>query len=215
MAGMKITRRFHACVQYSQGDTTIIVDPGSFEAPENLDTVDAILITHIHPDHVDAAAVDAAKAKNPSLLIYGPEELGGHISSEYTVVADGDTFTVGDFSVEAFETPHGTITSFIPLPENIGFIFNGGVFQTGDSFPGISPRLTGVDTVLIPISAPWLKMLDVDTYLGESKPPRFIGIHDGIDNENGLGLRKGLLGKMAERYGLEYAALSPGESVEV
>ena len=71
-----------------------------------------------------------------------------------------------------------------------------------------------METVLIPVSAPWLKMLDVDTYLGESKPPRFIGIHDGIDNDNGVNLRTGLLTKLAQRYDLEFAPLRPGESVE-
>ncbi|MDR7328974.1 MBL fold metallo-hydrolase [Corynebacterium guangdongense] len=212
---MRITRRFHACVDYTHGDTTVIVDPGSFETPENLDSADAVLITHIHPDHVDAAALDAAKTKNPALAIYGPAELAEHLSSEYTVVADGDTFTVGEITVETFETPHGTITSFIPLPENLGFILNGTVFQTGDSFPRLSERLRGVETVLIPVSAPWLKMLDVDTYLGESKPPRFIGIHDGIDNDNGVTLRTGLLTKLAQHHDLEFTPLRPGESVEV
>lgn len=214
MADMKITRHFHACVQYTQGETTIVVDPGSFEAPDNLSSVDAILITHIHPDHVDAIAVDTARSKNPDLPIYGPAELADHISSDYTVVADGDTFTVGEITVEAYETPHGKITNSTPLPENLGYIFNGTVFQTGDSFPGISDRLTDVDTVLIPISAPWLKMLDVDNYLAESKPRRFIGIHDGIDNNNGLGLRKGLLQKLADEHGLTYNALQPGETCE-
>ena len=132
MAGMRITRRFHACVDYTHGDTTVTVDPGSFETPENL-----------------------------------------------------------------------------------GFILNGTVFQTGDSFPRLSERLRGVETVLIPVSAPWLKMLDVDTYLGESKPPRFIGIHDGIDNDNGVTLRTGLLTKLAQHHDLEFTPLRPGESVEV
>lgn len=211
MAAMKITRRYHSCVELSKGRSSLIIDPGSFEVPENLAEVDAILVTHIHPDHVNPSALTAARRHNPQIAIYGPAELARHVDVEFNALADGDTFQVGELDVTVHESPHGTVTSTTPLPQNLGYLFDGRVLHTGDSFP----ELPGVDVALVPVSAPWLKMLDVEAFLKSTRPTRFIGVHDGTDNEFGLNLRKRLLGKLAEENNLEYLPLRPDESVEV
>lgn len=208
---MKITRRYHSCVELAKNDTTLIIDPGSFEVPGNLAEVDAVLVTHIHPDHVDAAALAAAQQRNPKLRIYGPAELGEHADVDYTVVADGDTFTVGDVEIVVRCWPHGTIIESAPLPENLGYLVDGRVLHTGDSFPD----LDGVEVALVPVSAPWLKMLDVEDFLKATRPTSFIGVHDGLDNDFGLALRKKLLATLAEENGLDYLPLRPGEATEI
>lgn len=208
---MKITRRIHSCVEISEGDTTVVLDPGGFGTPDNLARVDALLITHIHPDHVDADAISAARGVNPELTIYGPEGLKELIDADFTVVADGDTFSVGSLDVEVRETPHEKIINSKELPENLGYIFGGSVLHPGDSMAAI----LDMDVVLVPISGPWLRMLMVDEYLAANRPKRFIGVHDGVDNDNGLTLRGGLLRQLAEDHGLEYLPLQPDESVEV
>jgi L-ascorbate metabolism protein UlaG (beta-lactamase superfamily) len=208
---MKITRRYHSCVELSEGQTSIIIDPGSFEVPENLAEVDAVLVTHIHPDHVDTEALTTARGRNPQLAVYGPAELADHVDFPFTTVRDGDTFTLGEFAVAVHESAHGAVTSSTPLPENLGFLLNGRVLHTGDSFP----ELPDVEVALVPVSAPWLKMLDVEDYLRTNRPTRFIGVHDGIDNDFGLHLRQRLLGVLAEENTLEYLPLRPGESLEV
>lgn len=203
---MKITRRFHSCVEISDGTTTFVIDPGSFEVPENLSEMDAILITHVHPDHVHAESVEKA-----GVPIYGPAELANLIDVDYTVVNDGDSITLGDITVEVTENPHATIINSKDLPENLGFLIDGRVLHPGDSYPD----LTGLDVCLVPVSAPWMRMLDVDEYLAANKPAKFIGIHDGIDNQFGRTIRSGLLADLANDHGLEYIGLEPGESFEV
>ncbi|AIT60720.1 MBL fold metallo-hydrolase [Corynebacterium doosanense] len=208
---MKITRRIHSCVEISDGDTTVVLDPGGFGTPDNLAEVDAVLITHIHPDHVDADALTAARATNPELRIYGPEGLRELIDADYNVVADGDTFSLGSLNVEVRETPHEKIINSKELPENLGYLFNDTVLHPGDSMAAIPD----MEVVLVPISGPWLRMLMVDEYLAAHRPKRFIGVHDGVDNDNGLTLRGGLLRQLAKDHGVEYLPLKPGESVEV
>lgn len=208
---MKITRRYHSCVELSKDQASLIIDPGFFQAPDNLAEMDAILVTHIHPDHVDVQALAAARRRNPQISIYGPAELADLTDLAFTTVAGGDTFTVGAIEVAVHQYPHGTVTRSTPLPENLGFLVDGRVLHTGDSFPVVA----GVEVALVPVSAPWLKMLDVEDFLRASRPTRFIGVHDGIDNDFGLNLRRGLLGRLAEEHGLEYLPLRPDESVEV
>lgn len=211
MGSMKITRRFHSCVELAKNDTTLLIDPGSFEVPDNLAEVDAVLVTHIHPDHVDAEALATAQRRNPGLTIYGPAELREHAEIDYTAVTDGDVFTVGDFDVSVHRWPHGTVTESTALPDNLGYLVDGRVLHTGDSFPDVD----GVEVALVPVSAPWLKMLDVEAFLKASTPATFIGVHDGIDNDFGVALRKNLLTKLAEENGLNYLPLRPGDATEI
>ena len=86
---MKITRRYHSCVELSKGQSSLIIDPGAFQAPDNLAEVDAILVTHIHPDHVDVEALTDARRRNPRIAVYGPAQLAEHTGIEFTAVADG------------------------------------------------------------------------------------------------------------------------------
>lgn len=213
MAGMKITRRFHSCVEISDpaGLVRVVIDPGGFGAPSDLAQANAILITHTHPDHVDPVAVQAAREANPELRIFGPADLASLIDVDYTVVRDTDTFTLGSLDIEVRETPHEKIINSKDLPENLGYIFNGQVLHPGDSMAAIPD----MDVVLVPVSGPWLRILMVDEYLAANKPKRFIGVHDGIDNDNGLRLRGGLLRQLAEEHGVEYLPLQPDESVVV
>ncbi|NED49711.1 MBL fold metallo-hydrolase, partial [Micromonospora aurantiaca] len=65
---MRLTKFGHACVQITEDDRTIVIDPGSFsEASGALAAADAVLITHEHFDHFDPDALRAAMAERPAL----------------------------------------------------------------------------------------------------------------------------------------------------
>ena len=51
---MRITHLGHACLLLEMADQRVLIDPGNFA--DDLGTVndlDAILVTHQHPDHLD------------------------------------------------------------------------------------------------------------------------------------------------------------------
>lgn len=89
---------------------TMVVDPG--EAPPVLDaaaargwTIDAIWITHWHPDHVGGAAAikDATGAR-----VTGPEAERAKIAALDDGVAEGDIVTLGAHRATVLEVPGHT-----------------------------------------------------------------------------------------------------------
>lgn len=208
---MKLTRHYHSCIEITDSGTTVVVDPGSFEPPRNLAEADAVLVTHIHPDHVDAEALTRARERNPRLQIFGPAGLADVVNVDFRAVRDGDRFRVGAIDVEVRAAAHATIIRSKELPANLGYVFDKRVFHPGDSFPD----LPEMELVFVPVSGPWMRMLDVDRYLEQNRPGSFVGVHDGADNEFGLTTRAGLLSQLADDHQLTYLELSPGDTHEL
>jgi L-ascorbate metabolism protein UlaG (beta-lactamase superfamily) len=56
---MKISKYLHSCLLFEKDNFRLLIDPGTFTfaegfiQPEEFDNVDAVIITHIHPDHLD------------------------------------------------------------------------------------------------------------------------------------------------------------------
>lgn len=207
---MKITRHLHSCVELSHEATRIVIDPGSFGAPEHLEQYDAVLATHVHPDHLNQEALSQARKTNPELAIYAPASVAEKLDLEVTVVAEGDKFGIGTVDVEVLGSKHAVVTHATPLAENIGYLFNDSVLHPGDAFH----PLKNLDTLLLPVNGPWVKMLDIEAHLADYPPKKFIAIHDGIVNEHGLAINRKQLNTLAEQHNCEYLDLSPGDSVE-
>ena len=48
---MRLTKFGHSAVRLEHAGTTLVLDPGSWSQRECVEGVDAVLITHEHPDH--------------------------------------------------------------------------------------------------------------------------------------------------------------------
>lgn len=113
----------------------IVVDPGKYTAEiaqflkNNADKTRLILLTHAHYDHIGGAAelrketgVKIAIGKNDEFALSDRNfNLSGKFTPEipafnadYTI-EDEETFTVGDITVNAFETPGHTVGSMCYL----------------------------------------------------------------------------------------------------
>ncbi|MDQ3628863.1 MAG: MBL fold metallo-hydrolase [Actinomycetota bacterium] len=213
---MLLTKFTHACVRLDDGDRSLVIDPGSFsEVEEALDGVHGVLITHEHADHVDAEALARVVARDSSLRIWAPsavavqlDRLGDHV----TTVAPGESFVAAGFEVTTHGGQHALIHSSIPVVVNVGFCIDGRLFHPGDSLevPAID-----VDTLLVPVHAPWSSVGQVIDYLIGVGPRQAYNLHDGLLNERGRGTVTGHLQRQGARHGVGYRPLEPREEVSL
>jgi len=82
--------------------------------------------------------------------------------------------------------------------------------RTAPAVPGEPVR-----TLLLPISAPWLKAGDMIDYFREVAPARGYAIHDAILNDNGLALLTRMMSVAAAPTGVPVARLDPGTSLDL
>ncbi len=94
---IQITPIQHASLMIRAGGKILYIDPAQ-GAYEGLPQADYIVITDIHGDHMVPALV--AKLKKPDTVVLGPKAVAAQVPGT-TVIANGETKTVGAFEVEA------------------------------------------------------------------------------------------------------------------
>ncbi|MGV9254107.1 MBL fold metallo-hydrolase [Streptomyces sp. NPDC003697] len=211
---MKFTKKSHSCVRLEKDGRTLVVDPGGFSEQDAAAGADAILITHEHPDHFDEGRVRAALDADPGAEVWTLRSVAEQISAAFPgrvhTVGHGDTFTAAGFEVEVHGELHALIHPDIPRITNVGYLIDGGrVFHPGDALtvPG-----RPVETLMLPVHAPWNKIAEVIDYVREVKPQRAYDIHDALLTELARPIYDRQIGALG---GAEHLRLSPGASTEV
>ena len=95
---VKVTPITHASLQLEYGGKVIHVDPTSAGDYSAANQADLILVTDIHPDHLDPAAI--TRVRKAGAPVVAPAAAGEKIESP-TVIANGETKTVAGISIEA------------------------------------------------------------------------------------------------------------------
>jgi L-ascorbate metabolism protein UlaG (beta-lactamase superfamily) len=213
---MRFTKLGHSCVRLEKDGTTLVIDPGTLtDAPAALAGAAAVMVTHEHPDHLDADAIRAALSGDPELTLWANPSVCaqfGAFGDRVHEVRHGDALSVAGFSVHVYGVDHALIHKDIPLVVNTGFLVEGELFHPGDSY---TVPEEPVHTLLLPISAPWLKAGEMIDYFRQVAPARGYAIHDGILNEAGLALMTRMISVAAAPSGVPVARLEPGTSLEL
>lgn len=217
---MDLTKYGHSCVRISDGDRRLAIDPGTFsEVSEALADLDAVLITHEHPDHLDVGKLAAAATENPALRVWAPksvaDQLAGDqvLSARVTAVGPGQSFVAGGLQVRTFGGQHALIHSSIPVIANVGYLIGDAIYHPGDSY--VVPNAE-VEALLVPINAPWAKVSETIDFAVSVRAPRAFQIHDGLLNDNGRGGYENQMKRVEQLYGVtSFQHLNSGESVHL
>ncbi|MGW1213966.1 MBL fold metallo-hydrolase [Streptomyces sp. NPDC002499] len=211
---MKLTKKSHACVRLEKGGRTLVLDPGVFSEEDATAGADAILVTHEHPDHFDEGKLRAALDADPAVEIWTLASVAQQLSAAFPgrvhTVGHGDTFTAAGFDVQVHGELHAVIHPDIPRITNVGYLVDGGqVFHPGDA---LTVPDQPVETLMLPVMAPWNKISEVIEYVREVKPRRAYDIHDALLTDLARPIYDHQIGALG---GAEHLRLAPGASAEV
>jgi L-ascorbate metabolism protein UlaG (beta-lactamase superfamily) len=209
---MRLTKYGHSCVRIERDGAVLVIDPGAFSEPEALDGVDAVLITHEHFDHLNVDALADALGKRPTVTVHThPDVLPklDALAGAVTTVSSGESFTAAGFAVRAYGGLHAEIHRDLPRVANLGFLVEDAVYHPGDSFD--VPADANVETLFVPISAPWLKLSEAVDFVRAVAPRRAYALHDCLLSDAGFLVTDK---NMATLSGCDYARLAAGQTVD-
>lgn len=160
---VQITHYGHACVLAELPDgTRILFDPGTYSTGfEDLTGLDAILITHEHPDHHDTERLPRLTEANPAAPVI-------------TVANLGDSVTAGGAVVQIRHVDHAVIHPDLPNVTNNAYQVGDLLYHPGDSFTLPQGQ---VRILLVPTAGPWMKLGESVDYLRAVAPEIAIPIH--------------------------------------
>ena len=212
---MRVTKHEHACLRIEEHGHTLIIDPGNFTPPlEGLHDVVGIVLTHEHPDHWTAEHLNRILGQFPGIPVFGPAGVAA-IAHGYdvTVVAPGETVTVGPFTLAFYGGRHNVIHESIPVIDNVGVLVNGSFYYPGDSYA--VPADADVQLLAAPVGAPWLKIGEAMDFVLAVAPRRAFGTHDMTLSPIGLGMGRQRLDWAVQQDGGSFVTLDPGDYTEV
>jgi L-ascorbate metabolism protein UlaG (beta-lactamase superfamily) len=206
---VKLTKKRHACVRLDKEGGSLVIDPGGYSEEDAAVGADVILVTHEHHDHFDQGRLRAALDANPAPELWTLASVADQVSAAFPgrvhTVGHGDTFTAAGFDVQVHGELHAVIHPDLPRITNVGFLVDGAVFHPGDALtvPGHP-----VDTLLVPVMAPWNKISEVVDYVREVKPRRAVDVHDAMLADLARPTYDTHLGNLS---GADHLRLAPGE----
>ncbi|MGI5403795.1 MBL fold metallo-hydrolase [Streptomyces sp. CA-135486] len=210
---MRLTKKKHACIRLEKDGQTLAIDPGTFSEEDAAVGADVILVTHEHLDHFNEDRLRAALEANPAAGIWTLRSVAEKISAAFPgrvhTVGHGDTFTAAGFDVQVHGELHAVIHPDIPRITNVGYLVDGSVFHPGDA---LTVPDHPVETLMLPVHAPWNKISEIIDYVREVKPRRAIDIHDALLTELARPIYDRQIGALG---GAEHGRLTPGEGTDV
>ena len=190
----------------------VVLDPGAFTEPEAVDGATVVLITHEHADHYLAEHLRRTDAP-----VFTIDAVAEQIREDAPDVAERVTVVEPGASIRrrrAHEGRRGEARRHPPRAARASTTAATSstsrartIFHPGDSLT-LPPE--HVDLLLLPVSAPWLKVGECIDFARDVGAPRSLAIHDKIYSDIGLGMVTGHLTRMLGERGQEFTRLEDG-----
>jgi len=207
---VRLTKYGHACVRLDLAGGSVVLDPGTYSPDVDLAGVADVLVTHEHADHIDVDRL--VPLVRDGLRLHTNADVAASLASDHGrevhAVGPGETFTVAGVDVRVVGGEHAEIYNGLPGCANVGFVL-AGLYHPGDALH--VPEVE-VATLLVPVSAPWLKLREALDFVRAVAPARAFPIHDAMFSDIG---NAGVDRWMVQEGGTDYRRLTPGGSTEV
>lgn len=208
---MRIAHFGHSCVLVELHGKKVLFDPGTFAAGfEGITGLDAVAVTHQHPDHIDPARIEALIDGNPGARLFCDPQTAASRSERWEPVHAGQVVQLDELRITGGGGRHAVIHPEIPVVDNT-------VFQLGTAedpsqlvHPGDSLWVpsTPVGVLATPAAAPWMRISEAVDYLRAVNPRTAFPIHYGIIEPAARGIYFGRLTEMGPA-GTEFTVLEP------
>ncbi|MFA6246468.1 MAG: MBL fold metallo-hydrolase [Mucilaginibacter sp.] len=207
---MKITKYLHSCLVFEQDGYKLLFDPGKFSfaegrvTPQMFADVDSIIITHIHPDHLDIEnlkkIVELSKA-----TVYTNTQVGETIAKEgltYSLIEQG-TYNMGPFKLAAFPVQHEPLLD-TPIPQMTGFLINDKILHPVDSMETRLTEYTGIELLIMVTMAPFANELRIAGFADRVRPKQILPVHDGYAKDFFIEQRYKNYSRHFEKAGIKF-----------
>jgi len=178
---MRLRKFGHCCLLVQDKGERLLLDSGVFSSDfSGLDGLTAVLITHVHADHLDVGRLHSLLERNPDATVLCDEMSATALAGKGVpgrVLHGGDVVDVG-VSLRVYETEHAVIHPDLPNVPNLGYLVEGRFFYGGDAF--IIPS-EPVEVLAVPVGGVWMKASESIDYLRSIAPRVAVPVHDHQD----------------------------------
>ena len=194
---MRITHLGHAAVLVETDDARILIDPGNLSAAwHQLTDLDAVLVTHQHPDHLDPDHIGALLTANPAATVLVEPSIVQQIAEakfpelpNATAFRPDEQAVVGDVLITGVGGQHAVIHRDIPRIGNVGYVLRSAgqptFFHPGDAYD-TAPQ--GIDVLAMPAYGPWAAMKETIDFVRAVGALEGFPIHGELLNDRGHNL---------------------------
>jgi L-ascorbate metabolism protein UlaG (beta-lactamase superfamily) len=175
---VRTTHFGHSCLLLDTGAARLLIDPGTFASGfEQLTGLDAVLVTHQHPDHLDVERLLPLLRANPDARLLVDAGSAGSLDVDHEVLAPGDALDIAGARVQVLGGEHAVIHPDLPVIPNNAYLVDGTHLHPGDAFPAAPGP---VEVLFLPTAAPWLKASEAVDHLRAVAPRTAVPVHQGL-----------------------------------
>lgn len=219
---MKITKYIHSCLQIEKGSDRILFDPGKFSFMDGevkasrFEDIQAIIITHKHPDHIDDESLKEIIKNNENTVVLGNTDVVKMLAEKdiKAKVFESGEMTISSFVIKAVDAKHEKILAD-ELPQNTAYIVDDYILHPGDSYDERLYNLKGTPILCLPIMAPWANEPQTYEFAKNLSPQFVIPIHDGYSKDFFLEMRYEAFKKFLDKESIQFQWMNkPGDYFE-
>ncbi|QIS01471.1 MBL fold metallo-hydrolase [Nocardia brasiliensis] len=213
---MRIAHFGHSCLLVELHGKRVLFDPGTFSHGfEGLTGLDAIAITHQHPDHIDPNRIEALIEANPGARLFADPQTAQQRGEPWQAVHAGNVLTLGELRITGGGGRHAVIHPELPVVDNTVYQLGtpddpAQLVHPGDSL-WVPPVPVGV--LALPAAAPWMRISEAVDYLRAVRPRTALPIHYGIIEQAAQGIYFGRLSEMGPAE-TEFTVIEPEDQRE-